>query len=173
TAGGRASATGSAGASGWRWRAIDGPRLYVSIFFRKKVLSLRRRLHAALLLVYRGGRGGGLGMVEDGPNQGPASLTLTPAIAWLLGEAAGAAGPSALLGGLAERLAAEGLPLARATLSVASLDPLLAGSEFEWRRADGRVLEAPRFHGVMAKAATGPAADLALGIPGTAHPIAF
>jgi len=104
-------------------------------------------------------------------DQGEASaiLPLTPAISWLLREGAFAPGPAALLAGLAERLVAEGLPLAQATLSVASLDPLLAGSDFQWRRETGRVIEAPRFHGAGALMPAEAAAGLALDIAGTGH----
>jgi adenylate cyclase len=98
--------------------------------------------------------------------EGPPVLALTPAVGWLLREAAFAAGPAELLAGLTERLLAEGLPVARATLSVASLDPLLAGSDFQWRRETGRIVEAPRFHGA---AALIPAEPVALEIAGTGH----
>src|SRR6185369_10719397 len=46
------------------------------------------------------------------------SLALTPTVDWLLREGLAAGSPGALLAGVAGRLAAEGLPLLRATLSV-------------------------------------------------------
>jgi len=57
-------------------------------------------------------------MADDTPGERPAVLALTPAIDWLLREAALVGGLAALLAGLAERLVAEGLPAARVTLSV-------------------------------------------------------
>jgi adenylate cyclase len=108
-------------------------------------------------------------MADGALTEGPATLALTPAVRWLLREAAFAAGPAELLAGLAERMVAEGLPVARATLSVASLDPLLAGSDFQWRRETRRVLETPRFHGAAALAPAEPIAGLALNIDGTDH----
>ncbi|HEX7200531.1 MAG TPA: hypothetical protein VF213_13685, partial [Dongiaceae bacterium] len=108
-------------------------------------------------------------MADGEPGEGPAVLALTPAVGWLLREAAFAAGPAELLAGLAERLVAEGLPVARATLSVASLDPLLAGSDFQWRRETGRIVEAPRFHGAAALIPVEPVDGLALEIAGTGH----
>src|SRR5262245_31921133 len=108
-------------------------------------------------------------MANGDQGEAPAILPLTPAIGWLLREGAFAPGPAALLAGLAERLVAEGLPLAQATLSVASLDPLLAGSDFQWRRETGRVIEAPRFHGAAALVPAEPIAGLALDVAGTGH----
>src|SRR5882724_6558825 len=99
------------------------------------------------------------------------SLPLTPTVDWLLREGLAAGSPGALLAGVALRLAAEGLPLARATLSVTSLDPLLAERDFHWRPGGG-VVEAPRFHGAGAAApAARPdsAAEFALPVAGTAH----
>jgi adenylate cyclase len=96
-------------------------------------------------------------------------LALTPAVGWLLREAAFAAGPAELLAGLAERLRAGGLPVAQATLSVASLDPLLAGSDFQWRRETGRIVETPRFHGAAALIPAEPVDGLTLEIAGTGH----
>jgi adenylate cyclase len=102
-------------------------------------------------------------------------LTLTPTIDWLLREGLAAGGPGALLGGVAERLAAEGLPLARATFSVTSLDPLLAECDFHWRPG-GRVVESPRFHGagsVAPAARANSAAELTLAIAGTTHRVVW
>ena len=101
------------------------------------------------------------------------SLTLTPTVDWLLREGLAAGSPGALLAGVAGRLAAEGVPLARATLSVTSLDPLLSERDFHWHPGRG-VVEAPRFHGagLARPEERGASADEAtLAIAGTAHRI--
>src|SRR5260221_2436705 len=103
------------------------------------------------------------------------SLRLTPTVDWLLREGLAAGSPGALLGGVAGRLAAEGLPLVRATLSVTSLDPLLAERDFHWHPGRG-VIEVPLVH------RTGPArmderagspGEVAFAIAGTAHRIVW
>jgi class 3 adenylate cyclase len=101
-----------------------------------------------------------------------ATLPLTPAVVWLLHHGAAAAGPGALLGGLAGRLAEDGLPLDRASLTVSSLDPLTAARDFHWRRADGRIIEVPRFHGAPRPAPAAPA-GIASRIPGTEHRVGW
>jgi class 3 adenylate cyclase len=103
---------------------------------------------------------------------GVAALPLTPAVTWLLRHGAAASGPGMLLAGLAGRLAEEGLALARASLSVASLDPMTAARDFRWRGEDGRVVEVPRFHGAQRPAAT-EAGGLTLAVPGTEHSVTW
>jgi class 3 adenylate cyclase len=106
------------------------------------------------------------------PEAGPATLTLTPAVVWLLRHGTAVPGPGALLGGLAERLVGDGLALGRASLTVASLDPLTAARDFHWRREDGRIVEVPRFHGALRPAPAAPT-GLAIKIPGTEHRIVW
>lgn len=80
----------------------------------------------------------------------PSTLPMTPAIAWLLRDGASIATPSALIGELCGRLVAEGMPISGAVLVVASLDPLVARRRLRWTRADGRVTEELRLHGMAA-----------------------
>lgn len=75
-------------------------------------------------------------------------IPLTTAISWLLEEGARSATPGSLLGEVCARLAAEGLPLEAAALSVASLDPMVARSRLRWRRSDNRVVEEVQLHGM-------------------------
>ncbi len=103
------------------------------------------------------------------------SLPQTPTVDWLLRDGLAAGSPGALLAGVALRLAAEGLPLVRASLSVTSLDPLLAERDFHWHPGRG-VVEVPRFHRTgparMEERAAGPG-EVALAIVGTAHRITW
>src|ERR1017187_7489328 len=78
----------------------------------------------------------------------PRSIPRTPTIIWLLDEGAQCATPEILLGEVCNRLIAEGLPIAFALLSVASLDPIVAASRLRWRQSDGRVVAELQFHGV-------------------------
>ncbi|MBV8771131.1 MAG: adenylate/guanylate cyclase domain-containing protein [Deltaproteobacteria bacterium] len=80
----------------------------------------------------------------------PSALPSTAAIRWLLCQAASAATPGILLGELCNRLLAEALPIDRASLTIASLDPLLAASRLRWESSNGRVLEEVLFHGMAA-----------------------
>src|SRR5262245_23417697 len=159
-------------ASDRRPRASVGRPPHVSTIFRRIFVTRSfgaigyLGLPAALSCAGTGGR---LRMANGDQAEAPGIMALTPAIGWLLREGAFAPGPAALLAGLAERLVAEGLPLAEATLSVASLDPLLAGSDFQWRRETGRVVEAPRFHGAAALMPAEAVAGLALDVAGTGH----
>jgi adenylate cyclase len=73
---------------------------------------------------------------------------MSPTIDWLLREGAGASSAGSLLGEVCNRVTAEGLPLARALLRIASLDPLVARSHLRWRRDDGRVIEEVQLHGM-------------------------
>jgi adenylate cyclase len=69
---------------------------------------------------------------------------------WLQLEASAAADPAALLADLCARLLAADVPLRLASLSIATLHPLVTGSTFEWRRDRAQALEMPRFHGMAA-----------------------
>jgi adenylate cyclase len=67
---------------------------------------------------------------------------------WLQFEASTAADPAALLADLCTRLLAAEVPLRSASLSIATLHPLVTGSTFEWRRDRAEALEMPRFRGM-------------------------
>jgi class 3 adenylate cyclase len=84
------------------------------------------------------------------------ALPQTATIDWLLRSAAGVASPAVMLGEMCDRLSGEGVPIAGALLSVASLDPLVARSRMRWSRSATRVAEEIQFHG-MAAVAEGPA----------------
>jgi adenylate cyclase len=108
---------------------------------------------------------------ENSPEKGLVlALPQTATIDWLLRSAAGVASPAMMLAEVCGRLIKEGLPIAAAVLSVASLDPLVARSRTRWRRSDGRVGEEIQFHG-MAAVAERPsnAASLKFTLPGTEH----
>ena len=61
--------------------------------------------------------------------------------AWIARAALGSEPEAALVTGLCERLAATGIPIARASVAVNLLDPVLGGRQFVWRRATGGVDE--------------------------------
>jgi class 3 adenylate cyclase len=67
-------------------------------------------------------------------------------ISWLQREASRSAEPGALLMALCQRLVAAGVPLRAATLTIATLHPLVAGSTFAWQHDRAHPLEAPRLH---------------------------
>jgi adenylate cyclase len=78
----------------------------------------------------------------------PPALPSTAATEWLLRQAASAATPGILLGEVCNRLVAEEMPIGRAYLTIASLDPLLAASRLRWESGSGRVIEEVLFHGM-------------------------
>jgi len=80
------------------------------------------------------------------------ALPQTATIDWLLRSAAGVASPAVMLGEICDRLSQEGVPIAGALLSVASLDPMVARSRLRWSRSAGRVAEEIQFHGMAAVA---------------------
>lgn len=61
--------------------------------------------------------------------------------AWLVRGALGEEPESALLAGACERLVAAGVPIARASVALNLLDPVLGGRQLVWRRATGGVDE--------------------------------
>jgi adenylate cyclase len=102
----------------------------------------------------------------------PTTLPATAAINWLLHEAARVAAPNILLGELCNRLTAETLPIDRALLKIASLDPLVAASRLLWQRDNGRVIEEVLLHGMPAlESATDSISALRIAFPGTGHEI--
>lgn len=102
----------------------------------------------------------------------PAALPATAAIDWILRDSSATPGPGALLGELCAKLTGEGLPLAGATLAIASLDPLVARTRIRWRRSDNRVVEEIQLHGMgMAEASSADGPSLHLVLPGTQHEI--
>jgi adenylate cyclase len=106
--------------------------------------------------------------MHDG--QTPRTLPSTPIIDWLLYEGAQVSSPGILLGELCRRLVGEGVQLATAVLSIASLDPMVARRRLQWRRSDGRVIEEVQFHGMFAiEAAPAENATLRWIFPGTRH----
>ncbi len=60
---------------------------------------------------------------------------------WLVRNALGDEPEPALLAGVAERLVAAGIPIARASVAINLLDPVLGGRLLVWRRATGSVDE--------------------------------
>ena len=76
------------------------------------------------------------------------SIPRTPTIIWLLDQGANSATPGILLSEVCGRLVAEGLPIAAAVLSIASLDPIVAASRIRWRRSDGLVVAELQFYGM-------------------------
>jgi adenylate cyclase len=97
----------------------------------------------------------------------PGTLPATAAINWLLREGTRVATPGTLLGELCNRLTAENLPIEGALLSIASLDPLVAGSRLRWQRDNGRVIEEVLLHGMPAPSPM----RGGLKFPGTSHEI--
>ncbi len=69
-------------------------------------------------------------------------------MSWLQHEASRAEDPGALLVALCQRLVEARLPLRRASLTIRTLHPLVAGSTFTWQRDRSESLEIPHFHGV-------------------------
>jgi adenylate cyclase len=102
----------------------------------------------------------------------PDALPATVVIRWLLHEAASMTAPGILLGELCDRLTAENLPIERAVLKVASLDPLVAASRLLWQRDNGRVIEDVLLHGMPPlENATDRMNVLRIAFPGTCHEI--
>jgi adenylate cyclase len=89
---------------------------------------------------------------------GPMSEAQEQLLEWLQFEASAAADPATLLADLCARLVAADVPLRTASLSIATLHPLVAGSTFEWRRDRAEALEMPRFHGMPAALGVEPVA---------------
>jgi adenylate cyclase len=79
---------------------------------------------------------------------GPMTEAKEALLEWLQFEASAAADPAALLADLCTRLLAAKVPLRTASLSIATLHPLVTGSTFEWRRDRAEALEMPRFRGM-------------------------
>lgn len=101
----------------------------------------------------------------------PAAVPSTATSEWLLREAACAPTASILLGELCNRLVAEGVPINRASLAIASLDPMLAASRLRWESGSG-VIEEVFFHGMTtAEDAAKVAGVLRISLPGTSHEI--
>ncbi len=102
----------------------------------------------------------------------PGALPTTAAIRWLLHEAARVAEPGILLGEVCDRLTAEALPIRKALLKIASLDPLVAESRLLWEHDKGRVIEEVLLHGMpsMGNAVDSPSV-LRITFPGTCHEI--
>jgi len=102
----------------------------------------------------------------------PDALPATGAVRWLLHEAARVATPATLLGEVCNRLTVEALPIEGASLSIASLDPLVAGRRLRWQRGNGRVIEEVLLHGMAAlEIAAGSSNFLRIAFPGTRHEI--
>ena len=77
-------------------------------------------------------------------------------MSWLQHEASRCAEPGALLMGLCQRLVAAGVPVHGATLTIATLHPLVAGWAFAWHHDRASPLEAPRLHPMTGDAASPP-----------------
>jgi adenylate cyclase len=99
------------------------------------------------------------------------AIALTPAIDWLLREGPSMVTPGSLLGELAGRLAAEGLPISSASLNVASLDPMVSRSRLLWQRESGRVIEEVLLHGMVPEAGQNDGECVRFGFAGTDHEI--
>jgi len=105
------------------------------------------------------------GSVRDG-------LPATAAIRWLLHEGARLSTPGIMLAELCNRLKAEALPVHRALLKIASLDPLVAATRLAWRCDDGRVIEEVLLHGMPElESAAANANAFRLTVLGTSHEI--
>jgi adenylate cyclase len=89
---------------------------------------------------------------------GPMTEAKEALLEWLQFEASAAADPAALLADLCARLLAAEVSLRSASLSIATLHPLVTGSTFEWRRDRAEALEMPRFHGMTGDPGLGAAA---------------
>ena len=68
-------------------------------------------------------------------------MSIDPTLAWLVDEAAEAAGAGALLTALGDRLVGDGLPLAGGALTLAVPHPLIARRTWLWRAETGEVIE--------------------------------
>ncbi len=98
-------------------------------------------------------------------------IALTPAINWLLRDAASVLTPGSLLGELCGRLVLEGLSISSALLSVASLDPMVSHTRLRWQREGGRVVEEVLLHGMALEPASGNAESIRFTFTGTDHEI--
>jgi adenylate cyclase len=101
----------------------------------------------------------------------PGALPATAAIRWLLYEGTRMAAPGTLLGELCRRLTAEALPIQKALLKIASLDPLVAASRLLWQGGDGRVIEEVLLHGMPALENAADSSVLRIAFPGTCDEI--
>jgi adenylate cyclase len=72
-------------------------------------------------------------------------MQLPSALAWLVDAASDVSRPDDFLSALGVRLTADGLPLARATLTLAAPHPIIASRTFLWRADTGVVMEALGF----------------------------
>ena len=77
-----------------------------------------------------------------------AESSLSAVFDWLALEAAGLGSQSAVLTVLGERLVDAGLPMSRIAAHLRTLNPLVAGSTFEWQRATGRAVERMQLIGI-------------------------
>jgi adenylate cyclase len=110
------------------------------------------------------------GMSEREPP--PGALPTTATVRWLLHESTGAATPGTLLNEVCNRLMAEALPIKRALLKLASLDPLVAASRLLWESDKGRVIEEVLLHGMPSLGNTIDSPNvLRITFPGTCHEI--
>lgn len=69
--------------------------------------------------------------------RGQPAVTGPEVAGWLVAEARSVDSPAALLDGLCQRLLAQDVPLARASISLFTLHPLLHGRSFRWRPGQG------------------------------------
>jgi adenylate cyclase len=99
------------------------------------------------------------------------ALPLTEAVDWLLRSGVNAPTPGAMLGELCRRLVKETLPIASATLSIASLDPLISATQLRWQPDGGRVIEEVMLHGMAARVESADTAALRFTFAGTNHRI--
>jgi class 3 adenylate cyclase len=75
-------------------------------------------------------------------------ITLTPAIKWLLHDAASVSTLGSFLGQLCDKLVQEGVSITSALLSVASLDPMVSHTRLRWEHDNGRMVEEVLLHGM-------------------------
>ncbi|MFP2933526.1 adenylate/guanylate cyclase domain-containing protein [Pyxidicoccus sp. 3LG] len=80
-------------------------------------------------------------MTVNTRERGQQPVTGPDVAAWLVSEARSLEGPTPLLDGLCQRLAAQGVPLARASIVLFTLHPLLHGRSFRWRPGQPAVAE--------------------------------
>ena len=73
-----------------------------------------------------------------------------PLLDWLIGDGRGITATADLLAALVERMVESGIPLARMTLHVRTLHPLIAGERFLWRRGVDEVEVGFAEHGILA-----------------------
>ena len=74
---------------------------------------------------------------------------LSAAALWLLSDASHADGVPSFLSGLARHARLQGAPVARASLVIEALHPMIAGTRYTWSASTGESVEEPRFHGFM------------------------